>query len=86
MTKISAKIIKNHRTIKSVTYQNVNEYESDKFYEYLVEICHRLDIATPIVIPYHVKSYDEFNSVRFKKDDFIDAPTFDSLLLENIDR
>ncbi|MBO5889344.1 MAG: hypothetical protein J6Q58_04315 [Clostridia bacterium] len=86
MVKISAKLIKNHKTIKSYTYINVNEYCSDNFYEYLVEICRKLDISTPILIPYYIESFDNFNSVSFKSDDFIDKINFDSLLLENVDR
>ena len=39
MVKISAKIIRNHKTVKSFTYINVNEYDRNNFYEYLVEIC-----------------------------------------------
>lgn len=86
MVKISAKLIKNHRTIKSITYSNVNDYNSDDFYSYLVEICRRLDVATPLLIPLYVKNYEEFNFIRFLKDDFIDQTNFDYLLLENIDR
>ncbi len=86
MVKISAKLIKNHKTIKSITYSNVNDYESEHFYDYLVEICRRLDVATPLIIPFYVKSYEDFNFVRFKKDDFVDDVNFDYLLLENVDR
>ncbi len=86
MVKISAKIIKNHKTIKSFTYINVNEYDKSKFYEYLVEICRKLDVETPLVIPYSIECYENFNCVSFKADDFIDKIKFDSLLLENVDR
>ena len=37
MVKIGAKIIKNHKTIKTFTYINVNEYDRGDFYEYLVK-------------------------------------------------
>ncbi len=86
MVKISAKIIKNHKTQKSFTYINVGEYDKANFYDYLVEICKRLDVSTPIVIPYAIECYENFNSVSFRADDFIDKVGFDSLLLENVDR
>ena len=86
MVKISAKIIRNHKTVKTFTYVNVNEYDRNSFYDYLVEICRKLDISTPIVIPYNVDCYENFNSVSFKSEDFVDTVTFDSLLLENVDR
>lgn len=85
MIKISAKLIKNHKTIKSITYKNVNEYESNTFYFHLSEICRNLDIATPIVINYHRESYENFNFVKFKRDDFVDSFNYDFLLIENID-
>ena len=86
MIKISAKLIKNHKTIKSITYQNINEYESQAFYSYLTEICRRLEISTPIVINHTRENYENFNFVKFKPDDFVDSVNFDCLLLENIDR
>ncbi len=86
MVKISAKIIKNHKTVKTFTYINVNEYDRNDFYEYLVEICRKLDISTPLVIPYYIDCYENFNSVSFKSDDFVDKINFDNLLLENVDR
>lgn len=85
MVQISAKLIKNHKTIKSITYKNVSEYESRDFYFHLSEISRRLYIATPVVIDYHRDSYEQFNFVKFKPDDFIDGVSFDVLLIENID-
>ncbi|MBQ3234954.1 MAG: hypothetical protein IJA97_02220 [Clostridia bacterium] len=85
MVQISAKLIKNHKTVKSVTYKNVSEYESKDFYFHLSEISRRLDIETPIVINHHRENYEQFNFVKFKPDDFIDKVSFDELLLENID-
>ena len=85
MVQISAKLIKNHKTIKSTTYKNVSEYESSNFYFHLSEVCRKLDIATPVVINYHRESYEKFNFVKFKPSDFIDSVNFDEFLIENID-
>ncbi len=85
MVQISAKLIKNHKTIKSLTYKNVSEYESAEFYFHVSEICRRLDISTPIIINYHRENYEQFNFVKFKPDDFIDGVSFDVFLLENIE-
>ena len=86
MIKIHARLIKNQKTLKSITYQNINEYESKNFYFYLTEICRRLEISTPIVIAHSRENYEDFNFVKFSKDDFVDSINFDYLLLENIDR
>lgn len=85
MVQILAKLIKNHKTVKSVTYKNVQEYESEDFYFHISEVCRRLDIATPIIIDYHRESFEKFNFVKFKPDDFIDSVSFDVFLIENID-
>ena len=85
MVQISAKLIKNHKTIKSLTYKNVCDYETNEFYFHVSEICRRLDISTPIIINYHRENYEQFNFVKFKPDDFIDGVSFDVFLLENID-
>lgn len=85
MVQISAKLIKNHKTVKSITYKNVNEYKSCDFYFYLSETCRKLDVETPVVIDYHRESYEKFNFVKFKPSDFIDSVDFDVLLIENID-
>ena len=85
MTHIFAKLIKNHKTLKSFTYKNVKDYESEDFYTHLTAICRALEIETPIVIAYHRESYEEFNSVKFFSDDFIDKVDFDMLYLENVE-
>lgn len=85
MVKIFAKLIKNHKTIKSYTYSNVKEYVSGEFYFHLSEICRKLDVPTPITIDYHRECYENFNSVKFSSDDFVDKMPFDYLVLENID-
>ena len=86
MIKIFAKLTKNHKTVKSYTYTNVNEYNPDDFYGYVVEICNKLDISTPIIIAHNRESYEEFNMVKFVKEDFVDSFNYDSFILENVDR
>lgn len=83
MVKISAKLIKNHIVKRTITFIHVEEYDSDKFYFYITEICRLLDLSTPIIINYHKECYEKFNSLSFTKDDFIDEFNYDSLFLEN---
>ena len=86
MVKIFAKLVKNHKTVKSYTYANVNEYQSENFYEYVSEICNKLDISTPIIIAHNRECYEEFNMVKFSKEDFVDTFNYDFFVLENVDR
>ena len=85
MVRIFAKIIKNHKTVKSVTYNNVNDYESSRFYFYLSETCRKLELSTPITVDYHRESFEKFNMVKFFPEDFVDGVDFDCFILENID-
>ena len=86
MIKIFAKLTKNHKTVKSYTYTNINEYTSNDFYGYVAEICNKLDISTPIIIAHNRESYEEFNMIKFVKEDFVDTFNYDSFILENVDR
>lgn len=86
MVIIGAKLIKNHKTVKKFTFKKDGAYSSDYFYFYVTEICHALDVTTPIIIPYHRECYENFNSLKLTADDFIDKINFDYMFLENDDR
>ena len=83
MVKISAKLMKNHKAVKNITYMSVNEYKHSDFYFYVAEICRKLDLSTPIIVSYHSECYESFNSVKFTGDDFMDNFPYDYLFLEN---
>ena len=86
MVKISAKLVKNHKTVKSASYNSINEYKSDEFYEYISALAQKLDISTPIIIPYHRECFENFNSLKLTKSDFVDDFNYDFMFLENDDR
>jgi preprotein translocase subunit SecB len=86
MVKITAKLIKNNKTIKTASYNSVNEYDSNEFYNYVCHLAQVLDVETPVIIPYHRECFENFNSLKLLPDDFIDAVNFDYMFLENDDR
>lgn len=86
MVKISAKLVKNHKTVKSASYNSINEYKSEEFYEYISVLAQKLDISTPIIIPYHRECFENFNSLKLTKSDFVDDFNYDFMFLENDDR
>ena len=86
MVKISAKLVKNHKTVKSASYNSINEYKSEEFYEYISALAQKLDISTPIIIPYHRECFENFNSLKLTKSDFVDDFNYDFMFLENDDR
>ncbi len=83
---IGAKLIKNHKTIKRVTFTMQGEYKSEDFYFYMTQLCQMLDISSPIIIPYHRECYENFNSLKLNPDDFFDTVNFDYMFIENDDR
>jgi hypothetical protein len=83
MLKIWAKTMTGDKIKNDMLYRRFEKYDSEKFTEYLVEICHDFDIPTPVVLKSHVKNFERFNITRFKSGDFIETVYFDTLVLEN---
>ena len=86
MVKISAKLVKNHKAVKRAVYNSVNEYDSNEFFNYVSTLAQKLDVSTPILIAYHRESFENFNSLKLTKDDFVDDFNYDYMFLENDDR
>ena len=72
MFKIWAKTIKSHKITQSYIYHSADKFDSEEFLQYLTEICHDMDIPTPVIL----KS-------KFRKEDFVESVPFDLLQLEN---
>lgn len=64
-------------------YVNGEKYDDEEFINYLIEICHEMDIPTPIVLKAHAFNYKNFNIATFKAEDFVESVSFDKLVLEN---
>ena len=84
MFRIWAKILKDGKIEKQLTYERDEKFSYSHFFDYLAEICEGLDIATPVLIKPHIFNYAKFNSVRFLPRDFAESVDFDYLVLENI--
>lgn len=84
MFRIWAKIIKDGKIVKQLTYDREEKFAYGKFFDYLADICEGLDIATPVLIKSHIFNYAKFNTVRFLPRDFAESVDFDKLVLENI--
>ncbi len=84
MFKIWAKIIKDGKIVRQLTYERDEKFSYSLFFNYLSEICEGLDCATPILLKTHIFNYAKFNTVRFLPRDFAETPDFDKLVLDNI--
>ena len=84
MIRIWAKVMKKGKIVRQYVFENGEVMDYSLFYDYLREICANLDIPTPVVIKTHLFNYAKYNTVRFIKEDFMETPDFDRLVLENI--
>ena len=83
MVKIWAKVLKNDKIIKQYVFEKQGEIDYSEFFDYVREICEKLDVTTPIIIKTHLFNYAKYNNVRFTQSDFIERIAFDKLVLEN---
>ena len=86
MFKIWARIEKQHKIVKQLTYESEAKFAWADFFSYLAEICSELDIATPVLLKTHIFNYAKFNRVYFLPRDFMESVNFDRLVLENISK
>lgn len=84
MFKIWAKTMIGDKIIKDRLHIFDSKYEAEQLHGYLCEICHELDIPTPVVLKSHIYNFDHFNISRFKKDDFVETVNFDVFVIENV--
>lgn len=84
MIKIWAKIMNQDKIIQQYTYQSIDNFTDDTFYLHVAEICHKLDIPSPVVLATHIKHFTEYSNTTFKVRDFVESIDFEKLVLENI--
>ena len=79
-----AKVMQKDKIISQLTYQSIDNFNADTFYLHVAEVCHKLDLPTPVVLPMHIKHYVLYSNTSFKARDFVEPINFDKLVLENI--
>lgn len=84
MFKLWAKIIKDNKIVKQLTYGRDEKFVYSNFFNYLTDMCEGLDIATPVLLKTHIFNYAKFGMVRFIPRDFAEPVEFDKLVIENI--
>lgn len=82
--RIWAKLMTDGRIRKQYVYENPEKLTYSHFFEYLTEICHELDIPTPVLTKTHIFNFAKFNHVKFPARDFVESLGYDHLFIENI--
>ena len=83
MIKIWCKTLENKKIVRNEIVLLEGKYDECEFDDYVRQICHELDIPTPVVLSSHANSFTRFNICRFKRGDFVESVDFDELTLEN---
>lgn len=79
MIKIWGRVESKEKIIKSKTIKV--DTETTTFFDMLANLCHTLNIPTPVLLDKHVYDFNLFNICFFKKDDFIEDVIFDKFTL-----
>ena len=84
MIKIWAKIMNQDKIVKQLTYESIDNFTNETFYLHVAEICHKLDIPSPVVLNMHIKHFNEYSCTTFKLRDFVESIDFEKLVVENL--
>ena len=83
MVRIWAKVIKDNKLVKDMIWESIDTYRPSDLYLYMQEICHTLDIGSPVVLKTHEQNFENFNICTFLPSDFVEIVNFDKLIIEN---
>lgn len=84
MTKLYAHTVKTHKTVLKYDFIKDEEMQWSDFFDYVREICHSMDLPTPVILKTHLFNFAKFNYVRFLPSDFVEAVDFDFLMIERV--
>ena len=73
MTKLYAHTVKNHKTILKYDFVKDEDMQWSDFFEYVREICHAMDLPTPVILKTHLFNFAKFNYTRFLPTDFVES-------------
>jgi hypothetical protein len=80
--RIWAKLMEDGHIKKQFVYENPEKLTYSHFLDYLIEICQKLDIPTPVLTKVHIFNFAKFNHVKFPARDFVEPLGYDHLFLE----
>ena len=82
--RIWAKLMTDGHIKKDFVYERPEKLTYAHFFDYLTDICAKLDIPTPVLMKTHIFNFAKFNHVKFLKRDFVDSLEYDYLFIENL--
>ncbi|MBQ9793081.1 MAG: hypothetical protein IJW32_05040 [Clostridia bacterium] len=82
MVRIWAKVVKGEKILNDTIFEEFSSFDPDSFFDYIANICEKLDIATPVILSKHIFHYLNFNNATFLPADFPEEIEFDKLVIE----
>lgn len=76
--------MKEGKIVAQTTYEEDEKFSYARFFNYLTEICDKLDVPTPVLLKTHLFHYAKYRHTVFRPSDFMEEISFDRLVLENI--
>ena len=86
MVKLWTRTVKDNKTILKHDFVREKDMDWADFFDYVREICHEMDLPTPVILKTHLFNFAKFNYVRFLPSDFIEQVDFDYLIVENVNK
>ena len=80
--KVWGKLIKNEKTVLQGVIETENLNTFSGITKAFMDLAEELKIPTPIITRTSAQFFFDFNSVRFKQDDFVEQIDFDYLFIE----
>ncbi len=83
MIRIWAKILIDGKIVKSLEIK-VKNYDYHKFDSYVISLCEKLDIPTPVILDKHIIDFTVYKQTKFEAADFVENIEFEKLVLQSI--
>ncbi len=81
--RIWAKVTRKDKVKRDIIYSTDMPLNEDNFQAWLYEICDKLDIPTPVLLPNHFLNFVRFHNCRFYEGDFVERFSYDRFILED---
>lgn len=83
MIRIWGRTMVEDKITRSFIYESIDTLSDDTFKLHIAELCHELDIPTPLIIASHIRNFEDFNNTVFLPRDFVESIDFDKFIIEN---
>ena len=80
--KFWARLILDGKVKGNTVYKIPGQYDPEKLFDYLTEICETLNITVPIALEKHYKQLRNYHMAKFLPTEFMDTFPYDRLVIE----